>query len=32
LAESDSALPLAMLMVELVAALAISFGLLVRRP
>ena len=32
MAESDSALPLAMLMVELVAALAISFGLLVRRP
>ena len=32
LAESGSALPLAMLMVELVAALAISFGLLVRRP
>src|SRR4051812_21713450 len=32
LAESPTAVPLAMLMVALVAALAISFGLLVRRP
>ena len=32
LAESGSAVPLAMLMVALVAALAIGFGLLVRRP
>jgi DHA1 family bicyclomycin/chloramphenicol resistance-like MFS transporter len=32
LAESPTAIPLAMLMVGLVVALAISFGLLVRRP
>jgi DHA1 family bicyclomycin/chloramphenicol resistance-like MFS transporter len=32
LAESPTAVPLAMLMVALVAALAISFGVLVRRP
>ena len=32
LVESPTAVPLAMLMVALVAALAISFALLVRRP
>jgi DHA1 family bicyclomycin/chloramphenicol resistance-like MFS transporter len=31
MADSDSALPLALLMVELTAVLAVSFGLLVRR-